>query len=134
MFHIQVDDLDADTAYAIMGPNETERPKLAAKLFAEGFYEPVASALLTTDLGGMETLFAWTQNVNAVNWCNLWQPQMTFVRSASKIIDGVSYGPRSTMVGDVIVEAWESGEELSRWVVQMHGFAPMPLEVVHGPE
>ena len=113
--HVQVDDLDEDTAWAISGIHRsTDRPAVAARLFAEGRYAPVAR--MDRDdptIIACEVAYALTQNIDAA-WSRSPPAGLTVIEPSSE------HGWRSTMIGDVI----EVGGK--RFVVMTMGFAELP--------
>lgn len=115
VYHVQVDDLDADTAWAIAGIHSSpDRPMVAARLFAAGRYAPVARMDRDDPTPiACEVAFTVTQNID-VSWSRQPPAGLTVIEPSSE------YGWRSTMVGDVI----EVGGK--RFVVLTQGFAEVP--------
>jgi len=125
--HIRLDDLEQETAFQIAGPPNPERPALAARLLAEGRYEPVARINLNPTSHGLETAYTVTQNLEGPGWSR--EPPMGLEPIAPAIFTDHEahrvYGRRSTMIGDVIEYQGDAGPR-QRFVVDWAGFTQLP--------
>jgi hypothetical protein len=127
--HIQIDDLEKETAYAIAGPPNPDRAKLAARLIAEGRYERVAQIDLRATAHGLETAYTLTQNIDGPGWSR--EPPMGLEPLEPAIFTDHAacrvYGRRSTMIGDVIEYLGKDGPP-QRFVVDWVGFTQITTE------
>jgi hypothetical protein len=123
--HVQIEDLDRETAYAISGPPNCSRAMLAARLITEGRYERVAQVDLRATSHGLETAYTLTQNLDGPGWSR--EPPMGLIpiEPAMFFDSGKIWGRRSTMIGDVIEYQGQDGP-LQRFVVDWAGFTPIP--------
>jgi len=131
IWHIKVEDLDRETAFAIAGGPDDARPALAARLLDEGHYEAVAEIdLAGATMSSLELAYKITQNgVVSLSWSREPPVGLAVIEPAVSIHGGRCYGRRSTMIGDVFEESVGTGDArrvLSRHVVDWIGFKPMP--------
>jgi hypothetical protein len=131
IMHVQIDDLDRDTAYAIAGPPNCSRAELAARLVAEGRYERVAQIDLRATSHGLETAYTVTQNLDGPGWSRDPPTGLIPIEPASFFDDGKVWGRRSTMIGDVIEYQGRDGPQ-QRFVVDWAGFTALPPITTEG--
>jgi hypothetical protein len=129
--HVQIDDLDRETAFAISGPPNCSRAAIAARLLAEGRYERVAQIDLRATSHGLETAYAVTQNIEGPGWSRDLPIGLTLLAPGLFVEDGKLWGRRSTMIGDVIEYQGHDGPQ-QRFVVDWAGFTALPPITTEG--